>query len=182
MHSREEADSLGCHHMKIRVERSSATFSVFRRSVESNGCRVCDVAPVPQTLDILKFVVGDSHWKSSGNSCFRADRCMINLLFFFLCKADSGLSRIADKPFRKFLRYAVGARAASCRATPLLATLVKEINPCTDLDRPLGVQEVEARKISRHSAHDSGKAVGSTHRLSLPSRRFSWYQFLLEAE
>jgi hypothetical protein len=83
MHSREEADSVGCRHMKIRVERSSATFSVFRRSLQSNRCHVCDVAPVLQTLDIFKFVVVDFHWKSSGNFDFQADVFIINILFIF---------------------------------------------------------------------------------------------------
>jgi len=36
------------------------------------------------------------------------------------------------------------------------------------LDRPLGLQEVEAPKISRQSAHKGGKAVSHTHWLPLP--------------
>jgi hypothetical protein len=36
--------------------------------------------------------------------------------------------------------------------------------PITGLDRPLGLQEVEAPRISRQSAHEGGKAVSPTHR------------------
>jgi hypothetical protein len=38
----------------------------------------------------------------------------------------------------------------------------------TGLDRPLGLQEVEAPRISRQSAHECGKVGSSTHRPSLP--------------
>jgi hypothetical protein len=37
-------------------------------------------------------------------------------------------------------------------------------------------------QISRQSAHEGGKVVGPTHRPPLPSRKYSWYSFLLEAE
>jgi hypothetical protein len=40
--------------------------------------------------------------------------------------------------------------------------------PITGLDRPLGLQEVEARRISRHLAHEGGKVVSPMHRLPLP--------------
>ena len=53
--------------------------------------------------------------------------------------------------------------------------------PCADLDRPIGVQDVEAPRISRQSAR-GGKAVSPTHRPSLPPREDPWYSFLLEAE
>jgi hypothetical protein len=36
--------------------------------------------------------------------------------------------------------------------------------PITGLDRPLGFQEVEAHRISIHSAHEVGKVVSPTHR------------------
>jgi len=52
----------------------------------------------------------------------------------------------------------------------------------TDLDRPLGLQVVEAPRISSQLAHESGKVVSQTHRPPLPRRRYSWYLFLLEAE
>jgi hypothetical protein len=51
--------------------------------------------------------------------------------------------------------------------------------PCTGLDRPLGLQEVEARRISRH---EGGKVIRPTHRLPLPPRRYPLYSFLLQAE
>jgi hypothetical protein len=56
--------------------------------------------------------------------------------------------------------------------------------PITGLDRPLGLQEVEAPRISRQSALEGGKVVSPTHRPSLPPpppRKDSWYSFLLEA-
>jgi hypothetical protein len=46
----------------------------------------------------------------------------------------------------------------------------------------LGLQVVEAPRISRQSAHESGKAFSPTHRPPLPPRRYPWYSFLLEAE
>jgi len=36
------------------------------------------------------------------------------------------------------------------------------------LDEPLGFQEVEASRMSRHSAHEGGKVVSPTYRPSLP--------------
>jgi hypothetical protein len=52
----------------------------------------------------------------------------------------------------------------------------------TGLDRSLGLQEVQTRRISRQSAHAGGKVVSPTHRPPLPPRKFSWYSFLLDAE
>jgi hypothetical protein len=49
----------------------------------------------------------------------------------------------------------------------------------TGLDRPLGLQEVEAPRISRQPAHEGGKVVSSTHRPPLPPSRYPWYSFLL---
>jgi len=43
------------------------------------------------------------------------------------------------------------------------------------LDRPLGLQEVEAPRISRQSAHEGAKVVSLTHWLLLPQRRYPWY-------
>jgi len=37
-------------------------------------------------------------------------------------------------------------------------------------------------QISRQLAHEGGKVVSPTHRPPLPSRKYSWYSFLLEAE
>jgi len=39
--------------------------------------------------------------------------------------------------------------------------------PCTDLDRSLGLQEVEAPSIHRQSANKDGNVVSPTHRLPL---------------
>jgi hypothetical protein len=43
----------------------------------------------------------------------------------------------------------------------------------------LGLQEVEASRISGQSAHEGGKAVSSTLRSSLSPERYPWYSFLL---
>jgi hypothetical protein len=56
----------------------------------------------------------------------------------------------------------------------------RQSNPYTDLDRPLGLQEVEAPKISRQSAQEGGTFVSSTHRPPLNPRRYPWNSFLLE--
>ena len=37
-------------------------------------------------------------------------------------------------------------------------------------------------RISRQSAHESGKVVSPTYRPPLPPRGYSWYSFVLEAE
>ena len=54
--------------------------------------------------------------------------------------------------------------------------------PITGLDRRLGLQEVEAPRISRQSVHESGQVVSPTHRPLLPRREGFWYSFLLERE
>ena len=46
-------------------------------------------------------------------------------------------------------------------------------------NRTFGLQEVEASRISRQSAHEGGKVVSPTHRPPLLSRRYPWYSFLL---
>jgi hypothetical protein len=48
------------------------------------------------------------------------------------------------------------------------------------LDRPLGLQDVEAPRISRQSAQEGGKAVSRTHWPPLPPRRNRGNAFLLE--
>jgi hypothetical protein len=54
--------------------------------------------------------------------------------------------------------------------------------PFIGLGRPLGLQEVEAPRISRQLAHEGGKVVSRKHRPPLLPRMYSWYSFLLEAE
>jgi hypothetical protein len=48
--------------------------------------------------------------------------------------------------------------------------LVKVKYPITGLERPLGLQEVEATRISRQPAHEGGKVVSPTHRPLLHPR------------
>jgi hypothetical protein len=45
--------------------------------------------------------------------------------------------------------------------------------PITGLDRPLSLQEVEAPRISRQSANESGKFVSPMHRPPLPPQEIS---------
>ena len=52
----------------------------------------------------------------------------------------------------------------------------------TDLDRSLELQELEAPRILRQSAHEGGKVVSPMQQPPLPSRRYPWYSCLLEAE
>ena len=37
-------------------------------------------------------------------------------------------------------------------------------------------------QISRQLAHEGGKVVSPMHKQPLPSRKYSWYSYLLEAE
>jgi hypothetical protein len=50
------------------------------------------------------------------------------------------------------------------------ATLWLFICPFTGLDKPLEVQEFEASRISKQSAHEGEKVVGLIHRPLLPPR------------
>jgi len=52
----------------------------------------------------------------------------------------------------------------------------------TILDRPLGLEEVEAPTISRQSAREGGKVVIPRHRPSLSPMRYPSYSFLSETE
>jgi len=55
-------------------------------------------------------------------------------------------------------------------------------DPYTWLDSPVGLQEVEAPRVSRQSVPEYCKGVNTTRRPPLSPRRHSWYSFLLEAE
>jgi hypothetical protein len=44
----------------------------------------------------------------------------------------------------------------------------------TNLDRPLGLQNVEDPRISRRLEHEGGMVVSPTHRPPLQSRRYPW--------
>jgi hypothetical protein len=50
------------------------------------------------------------------------------------------------------------------------------------LDRPLGLQEVEACWIFRELAHEGGKVASLTHQSHLFPNGDPWYSFLLGAE
>jgi hypothetical protein len=54
--------------------------------------------------------------------------------------------------------------------------------PIRGLDKSLGLQEVEAPRISGQSAYESNKVVIPTHRPPLSPRIYAWYSFLLEAK
>jgi hypothetical protein len=61
-------------------------------------------------------------------------------------------------------------------------TLLRWSCPITDLHRPLGIQKVDAPRISNQSALEGGKVVSPTQRMPLACRKYPWYSFLLEAE
>jgi hypothetical protein len=55
----------------------------------------------------------------------------------------------------------------------------QQINHNIGLNRLLGLQEVEAPRISTQSAREGGKVVSP---IPLPPRRYPWYSFMLEVE
>jgi len=46
--------------------------------------------------------------------------------------------------------------------------------PFTGLDRPLGLQEFEAPRLSRQLAYESGKVVSPAHCPPVPTKRYPW--------
>ena len=58
----------------------------------------------------------------------------------------------------------------------------EETYSCSDLDRSRKLQELQAPRILRQSAHESGKGVSPTHRPPLPPMEDPWYSLMLEAE
>jgi hypothetical protein len=54
--------------------------------------------------------------------------------------------------------------------------------PIMGLDKPVGLREVEASRISSHAAHEGGKVVSCMHWSHIPPRRYPLYSFLLEAQ
>ena len=56
------------------------------------------------------------------------------------------------------------------------------IYPITGLDKPTGLWEVDASRISSHAVHEGGKVVSCMHLPPIPPRRYPWYSFLLEAQ
>jgi len=50
------------------------------------------------------------------------------------------------------------------------------------LDRPLGLQELEAPRISRQSVHGRGNVVSPRHQSLSLLREYSWYSFLIGDE
>ena len=58
---------------------------------------------------------------------------------------------------------------------------IKKSNPIAGLDRPWASRRLSSQ-ISTQSTHEGGMVVSPMHRLPLPSRKYSWYSFLLQAE
>ena len=50
------------------------------------------------------------------------------------------------------------------------------------LDRPSGLQEIEAARISVQSEHEGGAVATLPHRRSSPPNRHAWYSLLSVAE
>ena len=65
---------------------------------------------------------------------------------------------LIDEQLRQFYLYS--AEREKCHKG--------EAKPCTGLERHLGFQEVETPRISRKTAHESGKVVSPTPRPPLP--------------
>ena len=60
--------------------------------------------------------------------------------------------------------------------------LVKVKQPLNRPGQALRAPGVWSAQISRQSAHEGGKVVIPMHWPPLPTRKYSWYSFLLEAE
>jgi hypothetical protein len=60
--------------------------------------------------------------------------------------------------------------------------LLTEYRSCRCLDRPFGLQEIEAPRISEQSAYEGGTVVNSRYWPPLPQRRYPLYSFLLQAD
>jgi len=80
----------------------------------------------------------------------------------------------------KLLRYIIIIIISSSSILTIIYFL-KPICSITGVDRPLGLQEVEAPIISRQSSCEGGKVVSPKLRPPLLHRRHAWYSFLLEA-
>jgi hypothetical protein len=64
-----------------------------------------------------------------------------------------------------------------CLHTSKCTGLKKEVK--LSMYRPLGLQKVEAPRISRQSVHEGGKVVSPMHWPPLRPRGYPWYSFLL---
>jgi hypothetical protein len=62
----------------------------------------------------------------------------------------------------------VHQKSANTQLLALFDRLYIKSYPIIDLDRPLGLQEVETPRISRQSVHEGGKVVSRTHWVPLP--------------
>ena len=83
--------------------------------------------------------------------------------------------------FRILLNLALQVRSAAAVTCFGCQTCNRQSYPFTGLDRPLVLQQFEAHRISRQSAHES-KVVSPAHLPPLPSRENPSYSFLLETE
>jgi len=66
--------------------------------------------------------------------------------------------------------------------TMALYSLVCKSYSITGLDRPFGLQEVEAPRNSKQCTHGGDNVVSPKNWPPLAPRRYNWYWFLLEAE
>jgi hypothetical protein len=63
----------------------------------------------------------------------------------------------------------------------LMRYMVQQSNPITGLDRPWGFQQAEAPTFQDNWHIKVVRLSAPTYRPPLPSRKYSWYSFLLEA-
>jgi hypothetical protein len=65
---------------------------------------------------------------------------------------------------------------------PFILYLTITSNPCTGLDRPCGLQQLEGPKISRQPVHEGVNVVSPKQRPPFPPRKYFRHSFQLEAE
>jgi hypothetical protein len=96
----------------------------------------------------------------------------------YSCTRTDNFWRLIDFSFRDL--------AANCSVTVAVKDKRKRYSyPIIGLDRPLGIQEVEASRfqhIRRTKIVSSAPRIGPFYTPGMNTRKYSWYSFLSEAE